>query len=345
MRNCDDEICKYEYDEVRLDNEGRSDLFEKAKTNRARLKKGLKENKEPSPIGLHTQGGYAMKTITQHVEKDYDIDDGAYFTRESLKGDRGADKTSLAARQMVADALKDDRFKKQPEVRGNCVRVYYDEGYHIDVPVYRVNTTKNQFSGKDEYKYELASADWKASDARAVTKWFQAQNQSKSPDASGNDDGQVIRMVRLLKAFRRSRSSWKSQITSGFGVTKLVADHYASYPDRDDTALRELMKAISARLAYMDWIDHPVLLDEASRIAQPSDGKSAFLKARLDENLEHLKVLDKADCTHAEAMKAWDNVFNTDWFSKQPDTGGGGSGKGSSSTVIKQGGSHGYASE
>jgi hypothetical protein len=30
-------------------------------------------------------------------------------------------------------------------------------------------------------------------------------------------------------------------------------------------------------------------------------------------------VLDKLDCTHDEAMKAWDNLFFTDWFSKQPD--------------------------
>ena len=39
---------------------------------------------------------------------------------------------------MVCDALRDDKFSKQPEILGNCVRVYYSEGYHVDVPSFRV---------------------------------------------------------------------------------------------------------------------------------------------------------------------------------------------------------------
>ena len=67
MRNCDDEIVEFEKQKVRLDAPSRKDLFEKAKANRTRLKKGLADNNDPAPIGFHTQGGYAMKTITQHI--------------------------------------------------------------------------------------------------------------------------------------------------------------------------------------------------------------------------------------------------------------------------------------
>ena len=47
--------------------------------------------------------------------------------------------------------------------------------------------------------------------------------------------------------------------------------------------------------------------------------KTAFLKEKIDENLIHLDILDTPDCTHEDAMKAWDSLFFTDWFSKQPD--------------------------
>ena len=35
------------------------------------------------------------------------------------------------------DALKDPKFNKQPEIHQNCVRVFYAEGHHVDVPAYR----------------------------------------------------------------------------------------------------------------------------------------------------------------------------------------------------------------
>jgi hypothetical protein len=37
--------------------------------------------------------------------------------------------TSLQARQMVRDAVDDGKFKTPPEVRSNCVRVYYEKGF------------------------------------------------------------------------------------------------------------------------------------------------------------------------------------------------------------------------
>ena len=73
-----------------------------------------------------------MKTMTRHAAKDYDIDDGVYFDKEDLVGERGAEMSALQARQMVRDALDDGSFKKPPEARKNCVRVYYEAGFHVD---------------------------------------------------------------------------------------------------------------------------------------------------------------------------------------------------------------------
>ena len=69
--------------------------------NRDRLKKGLKTNEKPASREFVTQGSYAMKTMVQHPDSDYDIDDGVYFCKEDLVGDRGAELSGLQARQMV----------------------------------------------------------------------------------------------------------------------------------------------------------------------------------------------------------------------------------------------------
>src|SRR5205807_1866754 len=128
-----------------------------------------------------SQGSYEMRTMIQHPEKDYDVDDGVYFDKGDLRGSNGGEKSALQARQMVRDAVDDDSFKKRPEARKNCVRVYYNAGYHVDIPVYRRVVTKD-WSGREQVHYELASSEWKRSDARDVTKWFKDENRRQSPD-------------------------------------------------------------------------------------------------------------------------------------------------------------------
>jgi hypothetical protein len=82
-----------------------------------------------------------------------------------------------------------------------------------------------------------------------------------------------------------------------------------------------------------------------ANLAEADDAKTAFLKEKIDENLKHLEVLDRLDCTHDNAMKAWDALFWTDWFSKQPDPSKKSKiEKASGPAVIKQGESR-YARE
>ncbi len=301
-----------------MSDDGRADIFAKAKTNRRRLKSGLEFNGSPAAIGQRTQGSYAMRTMIQSDRGDYDVDDGVYFKRSSLQNEKGEDKSAPDARKMVCAALQDDRFADQPDVRGNCVRIYYkNEGYHVDVPVYRRILTNA--AGVETESYEIAAGDdWRKSDPRANTKWFKNENKNKSPDfvPDNGNDGQFVRIVRMTKDFARSRSGWSSKISSGFAISKLVSDNFVAFDGRDDYAFRKTLEAISAKLAWNSAIKHPVI-DE--NIAEAGDDKTKFLNDKIDENLNYLKILDDADCTHDQAMKGWDALFNTDWFSKQPD--------------------------
>jgi hypothetical protein len=310
MFDCADDVMGYHNDKVTLPDDERQNMHDRRNANRKRLKRGLEKAGRPQPTEFKSQGSYAMRTMTQHEDNKYDIDDGVYFLKEDLVGPRGGEMSALEARQMVRDAVDDGSFNEAPEVKKNCVRVHYDAGYHVDLPVYRLVTTKNIF-GQVTQHAELASTDWKRSDARDVTDWFNKENQRQSPDT---DNGrQLRRITREIKKYARSRQSWKSQILSGFGITKLVTECYRPNANREDESLHDTMKAIRDRLNWNLVVAHPVTPNETITKGN-QDPKAKFFREKLTEAVDNLSRLFEADCTREQALKCWDKVFNTDYF-------------------------------
>jgi Cyclic GMP-AMP synthase DncV-like, nucleotidyltransferase domain len=306
VHNCAKDVLAFHDGEVTLKRDEQTAMRDRRNANRERLQKNLKDNGKPLPEKFIKQGSYAMKTMVQDPDKDYDIDDGVYFAKESLKDADGQDMAPKDARQMVCNALKDDRFNKQPQVRQSCVRIYYEEGYHVDMPVYRIT---------DHEEYELSTADsWTVSRAADVEEWFYNINEEKSPDV--NNGRQFRRNVRLLKKFARSRVDWKDKIATGFTITKLAEECYVADKDREDAALRETMKAMHTRLLVSLEVDHPVT--PGAKLTKGADDESTkFLRGKLSDALDTLKCLDNSKCTRQEALKAWDKVFNTAFFSSR----------------------------
>jgi hypothetical protein len=312
--NCNADMVGYHRNEVTLALGQQQDMRGRRDNGRDRLHKGLDTAGKPQPREIHSQGSYQMRTMVQDPDNDYDIDDGAYFRPEDLKDNDGTDLPPLAARQRVCDALKwDGRFKQEAEVKDNCVRQAYAAGYHIDVPVYRIVTEKDS-AGNDVEKYELASGDlWVVSDARAVTKWF---NDQVGELNSGQADGsQMRRITKLTKKFAR-RADWKAQTTSGITISKLVVDHFVANADRDDKALRQTWQQIHSALTWSTQVAHPVV---TKNLAEQGDAQVTYFRDCLKGALDTLKVLDREDCSREAAREAWDDVFDTDFFSNQPD--------------------------
>ncbi|MBI5425750.1 MAG: hypothetical protein HZA32_16870 [Opitutae bacterium] len=301
--DCSDDIRSYHDDDVKLSEETRKKLRGHRNANRDRLKENLKEKKKPAPLRFQKQGSYAMRTTIQHPANDYDIDDGVVFAKADFKGERGAEMSALDARKMVGKALEDDRFSKQPEVLKNCVRVYYNEGYYVDVPVYR------ESGAEGAEVREIASADWRESDPAAINDWFEkrvAARKSSDDDA----DTQLRRLVRLLKRYATSRESWN--LPSGFILTILTDESYSYFDQREDRAFYNLIVAIRSRLRTNLVVRNPVQ-DEILTKEDP-DPKMVALRDRLGEAITTLEVLNDPKVTRREALKAWAKVFNTDHF-------------------------------
>jgi hypothetical protein len=271
--------------------------------NRDRLRKGLEADDRPLPIEFVKQGSYAMRTMLQHHANDYDIDDGVYFDKADLVGARDAEMTPSDAKWMVRDAVDDGSFAKPPEVRRNCVRIFYAAGYHVDMPVYR------RFEDGSGFVYELASgSEWRRSDARDVTAWF-----DRELEATGQTY-LVRRLVRYLKKHARSRDSWCGRILSGFAITALVIERRHIDTAREDRAVYETMKAVRDRLNWNLVVSHPVTPGDTIT-SGTQDTKAAYLRDRLTNALDALAPLFDADCTRKKALACWDKVYDTDFFS------------------------------
>jgi len=301
--DCSKEMMEFLEEKVRLSQKEKNKLKDYREKNLIRLKSGLRKNDKPMYKKAINQGSYAMNTINQDKDNDYDIDVGIIFDRDDLKGSNGGDMSALEARKMVCEAMQDDKFKKQPKVLKNCVRVYYDEGYHVDMPVYRVY---KDVCG-DEIQ-ELASSDWKKSDPESITSWYNEAVIEKSPDETNGR--QMRRITRLIKKWAKSRDSWS--MPSGFMISVLVDEKYISVLNRDDYSLYQTLKAIRDRLELDKNINNPVTGESIS------DGKEHLLTnmyEKLNDALENnLNVLEDDECSHKGAMEAWSKFFNDDFF-------------------------------
>lgn len=312
--DCNKEMKGYHADEVNLSNDDQTEMRSRRNSGRTRLKNGLTKAGHPLPAEFNSQGSYAMRTMVQDDACDYDIDDGVYFDKDGLKDANGAYLGARTARTRVRNALKDDRLAYDAVVKTNCVRQQYPGGYHIDIPVYRTNSSKDIW-GNEFVEYELASGDdWVKSDARKVTRWYTDAVGSELK-AGQADTSQLRRITKLTKKMARSRIAWKKKTTSGICISKLVVDHFVARPGRDDDALRDTWKAIKMQLVLSQRIGHPVYADK--NLADDGDECVVFFRECLDDALATLKVLDEYDCTRKKAGDVWDKVFNTDYFSVQ----------------------------
>lgn len=308
MFDCSKDVRAYHDQEVSLPKSEQDAMRDRRNANRTRLRNGLADAGKPAPLEFVKQSSYAMKTMTRDPDNDYDIDDGVYFRKEDLVGDRGAEMTSLQARQMVRDAVDDGKFKKPPEVRSNCVRVYYEKGYHVDLPVYRRVTTSTVFG--DVVHYELAaSSGWKRSDARDVSEWYEDER------AKSADGIQLRRINRDLKKYARSRDSWRSGILSGFGISVLTVERFR-HNEREDRALYDTMVEIKGRLNWDLQVKHPVTPGDYITSGS-DDARARCFRDKLTEAIDNLQPLFDADCTRERALKCWDKVFATTFFSER----------------------------
>ena len=300
MINCEKEIKEYWDEEVKLLQKDVNTLRGHRDSNMKKLKKRLKEDNFPLYKESINQGSYSMKTIIQHPKNDYDIDVGVVFTEEDLKSKGKND--PLKIRQYIAELMQDDRFNKQPDCKKNCVRIHYNDGYHIDIPIYRESETIQ----------ELASSKWEKSDPKSINRWFKKQKKEKT---------ELKKLVQLIKKWARSRKNWN--LPSGLILTILIDEKYIE-KTRLDERFYWTLKSLYERLKNDKKVCNPTNDDEITssekhqkKVEKLYDSLNEMFDINGNVNLSELETTQDKK----KALLIWKKFFSDDFFEKQIQVG------------------------
>ena len=212
-----------------------------------------------------------MKTAIMPLDGDeFDLDNGVYLRGYST------DQDDWPAAQTVHTWVKEAVEKhtsNSPIDKNTCIRVVYEDKYHIDLPIYIMGEN----SAGDSIAY-LAhkSKGWIESDPKAFTAWFQGYV---------NENGQEIRrMVKYLKAWK----DYKNIDIKGMAITILVCNNFSVTEKRDDLSLLDTVTNIIDSLEDSFHCYKPVTPTDEDLFADVSEtSKNEILKGLNNSNFPH----------------------------------------------------------
>jgi len=170
---------------------------------------------------FYIQGSYKLKTLIRTKDDTCDLDDGVYFQ------DNPDDVISTTLQRWVKEAVN-ATTDASPEHKKKCIRVMFQAGYSIDLPVL-------VFDEETEEHPNLAvkNADFQLDDPKEFVNEFRRVKTD-----------QMIRLVKYLKAWCDHK---RQDMPSGLGMTVLTMKHFQSN-SRDDIALKFLLIEIEKEL-------------------------------------------------------------------------------------------------
>lgn len=283
------------YNEVILPNDKVTELREKKNINITRLKDGINKYNEDNNTDYKLyenleQGSIAMSTAIEPEYDDFDIDVAIIFEKEKIP------LSTDEMKDLIIDFLKPYNyyFKENPKKKNNCIRIEYQDNYHIDFAVYRVS---------NDY-YEHCGLNWTERNPRSINNWFHEQNNLY--------DDKLRKITRLIKYFFKTRKDW--DICGGFIITILVNEALANITlDVDiDKLLIDVIKSISNRINFNTSVKNPTNNQELI-----NDDKNKKRLKNLKEKLdEHISDIENAYLNNDEedVKRKWNKFFKTDYF-------------------------------
>lgn len=165
------------------------------------------EKNKKSPVHS-SQGSFRMHTAVMPLEgEDFDLDNGVYLQGYSYNKDEWP--TPYSVHQNLLSAV--EGHTKETVNKPTCVRVNYQDNYHIDLPAYIL--------GEDDDGNEAAFLahtveGWVISDPKAFSDWFTSEVKKS---------GKILRyLVRYLKSW----AHYKNINISGMAITILASECY-----------------------------------------------------------------------------------------------------------------------
>lgn len=295
MANCHDLFQDF-YRKIELASSKKDYLKQARDAIRDKIRKHFKDTLKDKVPKFLIQGSYAMATIVNPLDGEFDIDDGIYL--QSLDPDKAKWPAPETVHDWIYKAVK-GHTKENPQDKRKCVRVVYSGNYHVDLPIYGISNKKARLAVR-------GNSGWHRTEPQEIVHWFKKEIKNKSD--------QLRRLVRYTKAWADCQSK-SGKLPNGFILTILVAEAYEK-SERDDTAFAGTMRNISDRISESKDILNPVDPNEdlGKRI---SESQMKRFKERLSSLLSNASAALKED-SKVEACKKWKSEFG-DRFPKCED--------------------------
>jgi hypothetical protein len=249
------------------------------------------------------QGSYKFGTQVRpgRIGEEFDVDLGLYFKWDGEPGDGSLSNSDLRA--LTQESLLDyaqaaeDVIEVTAPPKARCCRIRFEDNFHVDVPVYHLDEARDART--------LATQDgWETSDPKALYKWFRDLFDDYMRD-------KARRHVRYAKCWASLKFEAVSSRPSSVLLTVLVAEALrdldpADY-ESDDDGFRNVMTAISRRLAASTVVNNPVDLDEHLG-ARLSAQDFANFRQRLEDLVADADAACAAE-TQLDAASKWTEIF------------------------------------
>ena len=239
MANCNDTFSVYHY-AIKLTSIKKNTLKAARKAVRDKIRTFFKDTLEYEIPKFYGQGSYAMNTLVNPLNGEYDIDDGVYL--QNLDDDKDKWVAPETAHGWIVKAT-DGHTNEKPIDKNNCVRVRYAGNYHVDLPIYGIDAGTSYLAVK--------GSGWEESNPKLLADWFRSKVR-----AHGEQLRNVIRYFKAWADYQSQASTAK--MPSGIILTILVTEAFNAAENRDDTSFLETAKAIKNRLLISSRIDRPV---------------------------------------------------------------------------------------
>lgn len=237
---------------------------------------------------FRSQGSYAINTIVNPINGEFNLNDGVYLNHLDDQDDRTWP-AGMSARQWIVDAFKGNRHFKAIQKLA-CVRLRYVGLYHVDLPIYGLLRGQSKMALNDD--------NWISGDPYAITQWFNSYFSLYG--------GQLSRIIRYVKAWADYQSLHEIKMPNGFFLSVLATRHYQDDP-RDDVAMAYTLKVMSKAIIPYCTVLNPVDIDE--------ELTEHFSRSKIDHFREAIKsATEHAICATRidepqEASMIWRKLF------------------------------------
>ena len=225
MADCNNLFLEFN-SELNLTKTKRDNLIKSKDNLRDKIRNYFKENHEKYSPKFYIQGSYKTKTNIRTKDDTCDLDDGVYFKNNP---DNVTPKT---LQSWIKNAV-DGTTNYIPSHKNKCIRVDYNAGYNIDLPVFLFDKDKESHP-----KLAVKSGEWQEDDPKEFIEEY---------DSKKGADGQLQRIVKFLKSWGDHK---RQSMPSGLVMTTLAMKYYQSN-GKDDIALKYTLIEIENNIK--DW--------------------------------------------------------------------------------------------